>query len=252
MPEHVDVLDVRVDAVNSDKLNEEIGSVVERGGHAYFAYVNIHAINLAQKDKPFRDFLNAAPLVYCDGEGVRLGARILGVRLPPRIVLTYWIWNLCGVCEARRYSIFLLGGTPDVVRRASENLRGKFPNLNITGAQHGYFEKQGSESDSVIEQVNRARPNILFVCFGMPMQEHWVRENFSKLNVNMILFGGSTIDYTAGVKRVAPLWMRSVGLEWLFRLVQEPRRLWKRYLIGNPVFVAKVIAQRFRRPRSSA
>lgn len=251
MTTSVDVLGVRVDAISDEALNKRIGEVIEGARHTYFAYVNIHAVNLAVRDREFRDFLNAAPLVYCDGEGVRLGAKILGVRLPPRIVLTYWIWDLCAMCERRGYSIFLLGGRTDVVGRACENLQRAHPRLKVVGTHHGYFNKRGEESNRVIEMIRYARPNILFVCFGMPLQEHWVRENLPALDANMILFGGSTIDYAAGVKRVAPLWMRSSGLEWLFRLLQEPRRLWKRYLIGNPLFLGKVIVQRLHRGRST-
>jgi N-acetylglucosaminyldiphosphoundecaprenol N-acetyl-beta-D-mannosaminyltransferase len=140
----------------------------------------------------------------------------------------------------------LLGGKEEIVRKAAENLKKAYPRLNVAGIQHGYFAKRGEESDRIVEQVNTARPNILFVCFGMPEQEHWVRENLDRLNPNMILFGGSTIDYAAGKKRVAPVWMRSAGLEWFFRLMQEPRRLWKRYLLGNPLFMGRVLVQRIR------
>ncbi len=251
MTECVDVLGIRVDVIDDKGLNEKIARVIDEGGHTYFANVNIHAVNIAQKDSVFREFLNAAPLVYCDGEGVRLGAKILGVALPPRIVLTYWIWDLCAMCEQRGYSIYLLGGRNEAVQKASENLRRTFPGLRIAGTQHGYFTKTGGESDRVVEEVARARPNILFVCFGMPLQEHWVRVNLSRLNANMVLFGGSTIDYAANLKRVAPVWMRSIGMEWLFRLLQEPRRLWKRYLVGNPLFIGKVIAQRLLRSGSA-
>jgi len=252
MSDCVEVLGVRVDAIDGKGLNDRIATVIDRGGRTYFANVNIHAVNIAQKDHLFRAFLNNAPLVYCDGEGVRLGARILGTVLPPRIVLTYWIWDLCAMCEERGYSIFLLGGREQIVERAEENLLRAFPRLKIVGKQHGYFNKQGEESDSVIGRVNAAHPNVLFVCFGMPLQEHWVRENLARLQVNMILFGGSTIDYTARAKRVAPVWMRSTGLEWLFRMFQEPRRLWKRYLIGNPLFIGRVILQRVRQSGSAA
>ncbi len=246
MAEGVEVLGVRVDAIDDQGLNGEIARIIDEKGHAYFAYVNINAINIAQDNATFRDFLNEAPIVYCDGEGVRLGARILGVRLPPRIVLTYWIWDLCAMCEQRGYSIYLLGGHDHIVRAAAANLKKAFPRLTIAGLRDGYFKKTGEESAQAIAQVNAARPNILFVCFGMPLQEEWVRANFQNLHANMILFGGSTIDYAAGAKRVAPVWMRSAGLEWLFRLMQEPRRLWKRYLLGNPLFMGRILLQRIR------
>ena len=251
MRDGIDVLGVRVDALTQRGLEEEIVAAVERHGHSYFAYVNVHAINLACDDMEFRRFLQSASIVYCDGEGVRLGARLLGFHLPPRIALTYWIWDLCAVCADRSYSIYLLGGDEDAVRDASQNLSARFPALRIVGRHHGYFEKTGPENDLVVADINRVQPNVLVVCFGMPLQERWARDNFLNLRTNVILFGGSTIDYTAGRKKTAPRWMGRMGLEWLFRLAQEPRRLWRRYLIGNPLFLFRIIRARIVRGRKS-
>jgi len=226
--DHVDVLGVRVDAITKENLTEEIGRIIDANGREYLAYVNVHAVNIARSQKAFRDFVNGSPIVYCDGEGVRLGARLLGHRLPPRIVLTYWIWELSAFCEKRGYSVFLLGSTEENVEVAGKELRKRFPALKIAGMHHGFFRKEGTECDEVVRIVNDAVPNVLFVCFGMPLQEQWVERNLGRLEANVILFGGSTIDYTAGKKHVAPRWMCEVGLEWLYRLFQEPRRLWKR------------------------
>lgn len=250
MRDHVIVLGVRVDAISKEALTGEIGRIIDANGHEYLANVNIHAVNIARSNCAYRSFVNASTIVYCDGEGVRLGARLLGHRLPPRIVLTYWIWELSAFCEKRGYSIFLLGSTEENVQAAGKELLKRFPGLKIAGMHHGFFRKEGAESDEVVRLVNAARPNVLFVCFGMPLQEQWVERNLGGLTANVILFGGSTIDYTAGKKKVAPRWMCEVGLEWLYRLGQEPGRLWKRYLIGNPAFMLAVIAQRLRPGKS--
>ncbi|MGA9120914.1 MAG: WecB/TagA/CpsF family glycosyltransferase [Bacteroidota bacterium] len=246
MPESVNVLGVNVSAVTKEEVQESIASAIVAGAKEYYVYANIHAVNLAQDDEEFRVFLNNARLVYSDGEGVRVGARVLGRSLPPRIVMTDWIWGLSDFCAQRGYSVFLLGGAQAALNGAEANLTARFPELNIVGTHHGYFSKSGAESEAVVQLVNSLRPDILFVCFGMPAQEHWVRNNFDHLAAHVILFGGSTIDYAAGRKKVAPRWMRSAGFEWLYRLLQEPRRLWKRYLIGNPLFLGRVLLQRFR------
>jgi N-acetylglucosaminyldiphosphoundecaprenol N-acetyl-beta-D-mannosaminyltransferase len=249
MSESVNVLGVRVDAVDKAGLLLEIARRIEQGRHEYLANVNINAINIAQDDPEFKRLLNQSPVVYCDGEGVRLGARLLGVKLPPRIVLTYWIWELCGFAAERGLSIFLLGGTKGAAEEAAAAMKARFPAIKIVGTHHGYFEKEGAESDHVVERVARVRPNILFVCFGMPLQEHWVRRNMDRLKSNVVLFGGSTIEYASGRKRLAPAWMSRNGLEWLYRLFQEPGRLWRRYVIGNPSFVVNVVRQRLREGR---
>jgi N-acetylglucosaminyldiphosphoundecaprenol N-acetyl-beta-D-mannosaminyltransferase len=237
------VAGVRVDAVSQIELQNEITRIIRNGEKKYLPNVNIHAINIAGRDGKFREFINQSPLVYCDGEGVRLGARLLGVKLPPRIVLTRWIWELCQLCEQEEFSIFLLGGHPEAADKAAENVRRRFPRLKVAGWHHGYFTKTGPELDRVVGMINQARPNILCVCFGMPLQEHWVNDNFSRLNANVFIFGGSAIEYTAGTLKVPPPWMSSNGLEWLHRLFQQPQRLWRRYLLGIPLFVCNVFRQ---------
>jgi N-acetylglucosaminyldiphosphoundecaprenol N-acetyl-beta-D-mannosaminyltransferase len=246
MRESVTILGVRVDAVDKRELLQEIETRIIVGKREYLANVNINAINIAQDDEAFKKILNNSPVVYCDGEGVRLGARLLGVMLPPRIVLTYWIWELCSFAAQRGHSLFLLGGSLGAAEEAAAVMQRRFPGIKIAGIHHGYFSKTGEESDRVVEMIGRARPNILFVCFGMPLQEQWVHRNLDRLAANVILFGGSTIEYASGRKKLAPRWMSRHGMEWLFRLLQEPRRLWRRYLIGNPVFVVKVVAQLLR------
>ena len=248
----VRVLGVRVDVIDKETLHQEISRRVRAGHKEWLANVNIQAVNLAYRDPNFRDILNRAPIVYCDGAGVRLGARLLGVRLPERIVLTRWVWELAALCADKDFSIFLLGGASDVVERAAVNLRRRVPRLRIAGCHHGYFEKTGPESDRVVELINSVAPNLLIVCFGMPDQEYWACRYLERLRTNLILFGGSTIDYASGAKAMPPSWAANHGLEWLHRLAQEPVRLWRRYLLGNPLFMFRILRQRLRDGRQTA
>jgi N-acetylglucosaminyldiphosphoundecaprenol N-acetyl-beta-D-mannosaminyltransferase len=240
----VNILGVQVDVIDTDGLHRAIAQSIHQQRRDVYAYVNINAINIARSDERFQSFLNRAHVVYCDGEGVRLGARILGQYLPPRVVLTYWIWELCELLERENFSVFFLGSTAQFVREAVERVHARFPAIRIVGSHHGYFAKHGRESDAVVETVNRAAPNVLIVGFGMPMQEFWIEENFTRLNANVILPAGSMINYTAGRKSMAPQWMANHGMEWLYRFFQEPGRLWKRYLIGNPSFMFRIVLER--------
>ena len=210
-----------------------------------FSYLNVHALNLACTNPRFRTILNNAAVTYCDGEGVRLGARMLGGRLPPRTVLTYWIWDLCELFQEKGISVYFLGGTESVVAEAERLIASKFPRLRIAGSHHGYFAKSGAETARVIEDVNRATPDVLFVGFGMPAQEIWIDENRRQLHVGAILPSGSMIDYIAGTRTPAPGWMADHGFEWLFRFIKEPGRLWRRYIIGNPLFLVRVLGERY-------
>jgi N-acetylglucosaminyldiphosphoundecaprenol N-acetyl-beta-D-mannosaminyltransferase len=239
----VDILGIQVNVIDTDGLHRAITESVKQKRKDVYAYVNIHAINIARTDERFREFLNSAHVVYCDGEGVRLGARIRGHYLPPRVVLTYWIWELCALFEREKFSVFFLGSTEEFVNEAVARVRERFPGIIIAGAHHGYFAKKGKETDAVVELVNGSKANVLIVGFGMPMQEFWIGENLQRLEANVILPAGSMINYTAGRKGLAPKWMANHGMEWLYRFFQEPRRLWKRYLIGNPSFIVNVILQ---------
>ncbi len=243
----IDILGVYVSVISQDGLNDAIVESVKCCEKKVIAYINLNAINIARGNEQFREFLNCAAIAYCDGEGVRLGAKILGRELPPRIVLTYWIWQLCALCEQNGLRVFFLGGSHEAVTRAVRNVKERFPRLTVAGSYHGFFQKSGPESDIVVEMINEVKPNILFVCFGMPMQEFWIKENFSRLTANVILPAGAMIDYAAGLKGIAPKWMANNGMEWLYRLIREPKRLWKRYLIGNPMFIVATLLQRARK-----
>jgi N-acetylglucosaminyldiphosphoundecaprenol N-acetyl-beta-D-mannosaminyltransferase len=244
--DEVRLLDVRVDGIDVRGLERSIISNAGNGPSRLYAYVNVHAVNLARRDRRFREIINGASVVYCDGEGVRLGARLLGRRLPPRTVLTYWVWELCALLEEKGLSVFILGAREPVVSKAAAVLRERYPKLNVAGWHHGFFEKQGEESRKVVEIINRAAPDLLFVGFGMPLQEYWIEENLGSLRAGIVLPAGSMIEYIAGEKKPTPTWMANSGLEWFYRLLREPRRLWKRYLLGNPLFILRVVGRRIR------
>ncbi|HUI65683.1 MAG TPA: WecB/TagA/CpsF family glycosyltransferase [Bacteroidota bacterium] len=242
----VRLLDVRIDSIDREGLEQMIFSTVRDGQARMYQYVNVHAVNLARTDQRFRGIINGATVTYCDGEGLRVGARLLGRRLPPRTVLTYWVWDLCRLMEERGLSAYFLGGRQPVVDRAVSTLRCRYPKLKVAGWHHGFFEKRGSESKVVVDEINRASPDILFVGFGMPIQEYWISENLSSLSAGIVLPAGSMIDYIAGEKKPAPPWMANHGLEWFYRFMHEPRRLWKRYLLGNPLFLIRILGHRLR------
>ncbi len=243
----VDILGVEVDAVTKEDLEEAVIESIRRRRRDVLAYVNVHALNLAQVDASFRQFLNTATLSYCDGEGVRLGAWALGRKLPSRIVLTYWIWDLCALCVREGVSFFLLGGEPGSAKAAAQRMMDRYPGLRIAGFHHGFFDKSGPDNEEVLRRIRTARPDVLVVGFGMPLQEQWIRRNLAALDAGVILPAGSMIEYVAGRKKHAPPWMANHGMEWVYRLLQEPGRLWRRYLIGNPLFLLRVVLQRVRR-----
>jgi N-acetylglucosaminyldiphosphoundecaprenol N-acetyl-beta-D-mannosaminyltransferase len=213
---------------------------------ALIAHVNIHCLNLAYTRPWLRAFLNSADLVFCDGAGVILGARMLGYAISQRITGADWMWQLAELAAPQGLTFFLLGSRPGTIDKAADRLREQFPTLRIVGTHHGYFDKTpgNPQNEAVIQQINTARPDILIVGFGMPIQEHWLLENWPRIDAHVTITAGAIFDYVSGELRRAPRWMTGHGMEWLGRLLIEPRRLWRRYVIGNPLFLMRVLKQR--------
>ena len=244
----INLLGARLTLLDWDALLRVVSDAVAQRRKILVASGNVFSFNLAYEKPWFRDFLNRADLVRLEGEGLRWGARILGHETPARLVFADWVWDLAAVAAERGFTFFLLGARPGVAEKAADRLRERYPDLRVVGVHHGYFDKTAgsAENEAVIAQINAVKPNILFVGFGMPLQERWLKENWDRLDVNVAFTCGAMFDYVSGELRRAPKWMNDHGLEWLGRLIIEPRRLWRRYLVGNPLFMWRVLKQRIR------
>lgn len=245
-PPLINILGVQVHPLTVDQLHEELAQLIETDAHAEVLHVNVHGMNLSADNPWLRDYLNQAEIVFCDGAGIILGARILGQHIPERITYADWMWQLAEFAAARGYSFYFLGAKPGIAQTAADRMIAHFPELKIAGVRDGYFNKDNGHPDNeaVLADINAARPNILIVGMGMPMQERWLLDNWSRIDANIALTGGAVFDYISGDLKRAPTWMTDNGLEWLGRLLIEPRRLWQRYIVGNPVFLARVIRER--------
>lgn len=241
------VLGVGVDRISAEGLHGEVARLVRRRG-GIVLNVNAHCLNLCHEAEELRRFFAGADVVFCDGAGVRLAARMLGGRLPERITYADWLPRLASLAEEREFSLFFLGARPGVAVQAAQRLRGAHPGLRIVGVRHGYFDHRAEspENGAVVAEINAARPDVLLLGLGMPLQERWLMENHRNLDVGVALTGGAVFDYASGRLRRGPRLLTDNGFEWLARLFIEPRRLWRRYLLGNPLFLARVLAQRWR------
>ena len=154
---------------------------------------------------------------------------------------------LCSLAEENKFSIFLLGGKPGIPEKMRENLLLKYPDLNIVGVHHGFFDRE-TEEGYIIDEINKASADILLVAFGAPTQEKWIYNHRKQLKPQILMGVGGLFDFFSGNIPRAPKWMREMGFEWIFRLLQEPKRMWKRYIIGNPVFIFRVFRWKFKQP----
>ncbi len=204
--------------------------------------INVHAMNIAYEIPWYREFLNNADLVFCDGFGILLGAKLQGysVESVHRMTCPDYIEDLALACEQENVSLFLLAGQPGVVEKAIAKLTAIAPNLRLQG-HHGYFEKSGVENDAVIEQINQFKPDVLYVGFGMPLQERWILDNLERVEAHVFLPLGACLDFYTGTVNRGPRWMTDKGFEWLTRLTTEPQRLWKRYILGNSLFFYRLL-----------
>ncbi len=244
--EQVDILGVSVHRLSMAGLIREVTQRVHSGAKSTVLYANVHVLNTAYRDTELRHILNQADLVYCDGAGVRLGARLLGCLLPPRMTGADWIEPLCAACAAEGITLYLLGSRPGVAARAAEALQARYPGLRVAGSHHGYLADP-AVCGAAIAAINAACPHILLVGMGTPIQEKWIAAHRLKLEAPVVWAVGALFDFVAGVQPRGPRWMLDNGLEWLYRLGSDPRRLWQRYVVGNPLFVLRVMRQKIKR-----
>jgi len=246
----IDVLGVGVDPITVAELHAEIARLARGGRLGLVLNVNAHCLNLCYRNRALRDSLNGADVVFCDGAGVMLAARMLGGRIPARITYAAWIWHLADFAAAEGFSLYFLGARPGVAQEAARRLRERYPGLRIVGVRHGYFDHSAgsAENEAVLEEINAAAPDILLVGLGMPLQEIWLTENRHKLDAGVALACGAAFDYASRRVRRGPRILTESGFEWLVRLLSEPRRLWRRYLLGNPLFLLRVLRQLLFKP----
>lgn len=206
-------------------------------------YANAHVLNQSSGNGELRRALGGADLVYCDGYGVRLAAKALDVPVPHRMTGADWIWALAALCEAAGESVYLLGSEPGIARGAADRLAETYPRLDVAGVHHGYFDVGSPHDDRVVEHINACRPSIVLVGMGTPKQERWVQANAHRLDCDVVWTVGALFDVVSGKVPRAPGWLADNGLEWIFRLALEPGRMWRRYLLGNPAFMHRVLTE---------
>lgn len=241
----INIFGIKIDLINSTEINNAILKLKEQNKKECIANVNINAMNIAYSNPLMKKFLNDSYINFIDGDGVNLGAKLLGLPTGPKVTYDWWIWELAEFSQNHNLSWYILGATDSSLKKAVLNLRERFPRLNVCGYHHGYFNKQGGANDSVVEHINSCNPNILLTAMGMPAQEEWLVNNIDKININVALTGGAVVDYISGEFKSTPSFFRKYKFEWFYRFLQRPGYLFKRYFLGNPLFVVRVLKQKY-------
>ncbi|MFT4995311.1 MAG: exopolysaccharide biosynthesis WecB/TagA/CpsF family protein [Paraglaciecola sp.] len=201
-------------------------------------FVNVNSVNLIHQLPQLKVHLNQADQCFVDGSGMRIAAKKIGIQLKGNVNGTDMLPDLCRAASISGASIYLLGAKPGVAKAAAQNLRLQYPDLSIAGAEHGYFEAHNC--NTVIEKINQSRADILLLAMGSPVQEKWLIEHAPLIHCRTALAVGGLFDFYSGSISRAPLWMRELGMEWLWRLIQEPQDKFYRYVIGNPLFLIRI------------
>ncbi|MBE9216591.1 WecB/TagA/CpsF family glycosyltransferase [Plectonema cf. radiosum LEGE 06105] len=236
------LLERRIDCMSTSSIVQVVHKACTENKKIIVANYNIHSFNLSMQLPWYYEFLQSAEIANCDSVGILKAIGYMGLDLPLdyRTSYTLLMPKILESCNKQKFSVFFLGGKPEYLQTALDNLQLKYPKVNFAG-HHGYFDKKDPQVNQVvIEKINQFKPNILVVGMGMPIQESWVQQHRDRLQVNAIMLGGAIIDRIAGIVPDCPHILSNVGLEWFYRFCREPKRLAARYLLGNPAFALHI------------
>jgi len=243
-PPRVNVLGVGLSAINLGTAEEAVARALDAKARGYICVTGVHGVSEAQADPDFRRILNQSFLNTPDGMPMVWMGRLQGFSSMDRVYGPDLMLRLCALSESKGYSHYFYGGAPGVAEELAEKLKAKFPRLKVAGTYTPPFRPLTPEEEQdLVARVAKARPDLFWVGLSTPKQERFMAQYAYRLEATLFLGVGAAFDFHAGRVRQAPRWMQRSGLEWLFRLCCEPRRLWRRYLKNNPLFVLRAFLQ---------
>lgn len=238
----IEFLKAPMDIATMQETVSFIESRIEQKQFLQHVVVNVAKIVNMQKDPVLAESVKACEVINIDGMGVVFGARFLGHDVPERVAGVDLFHELLAMSAKRDFPVFLLGATEDVVSKTAEVVKAQNPNLNIAGYNDGYF---WDDEEAVVTKIRESGAKLLFVAITSPKKENFINKWQDKLGVDFVMGVGGTFDVVAGKVKRAPQWMQKAGLEWLYRVIQEPGRMWKRYLVTNSKFAYLLIKNKF-------
>ncbi|WP_057832332.1 WecB/TagA/CpsF family glycosyltransferase [Colwellia sp. TT2012] len=242
----IEFLGAPMDSLSMSESVAHIEDKLLNGEFMQHVVVNVAKLVHMQTDSVLADSVKACDMINIDGMGVVLGARFCGHKVTERVAGVDLFHQLMAMSAKRDFPVFLLGAKEDVVAKTAEKVQALYPQLTLAGFHHGYFfNEEGHDEAAVVQMIKDSGAKLLFVAITSPKKENFINKWQDKLGVDFVMGVGGTFDVVAGKVKRAPVWMQNNGLEWLYRIIQEPGRMWKRYLVTNSKFAALLIKERF-------
>ena len=234
----IEVLNCPMDVISMDDTVHLIADRIQHKNFMQHVVVNVAKIINMRNDPILNESVRSCEIINIDGMGVLLGARFLGHDIAERVAGIDLFYRLLQMSAEQELPIFLLGAKDDIVNETCQRIKKKYPTLKVAGIHHGYF---WDDEEAVVNKIRQSKARLLFVAITSPKKENFINHWQDKLGVDFVMGVGGTFDVVAGKVKRAPVWMQKYGLEWLYRVIQEPRRMWKRYLVTNSQFLWLVI-----------
>ncbi|MGQ9427239.1 WecB/TagA/CpsF family glycosyltransferase [Gilvimarinus sp. F26214L] len=231
--QRIELLGCSMDVASMSETINRIEVALLEGRFTQHVVINVAKLVNMRKDPELDASVRGCDIINIDGMGVVLGARLLGHQVPERVAGVDLFHALLAMSAQKGYSVFLLGARAEVVSATAERVQAMYPGLRIAGYHHGYF---WDDEEAMVEKVRASGAQLLFVAITSPRKENFISKWRDQLGVTFVMGVGGTFDVVAGKVKRAPLWMQKWGLEWFYRVLQEPRRMWKRYLVTNIQF----------------
>jgi len=240
----INILNTHIHNFTMQETLQIVDDSINQENQLHHVVVNAGKIVSMQTDMQLRESVNESDLINADGQAVVWASKVLGKPLKERVAGIDLMVNLVELAHKKKYKIFFFGAKEDVVAEVVKKYTNQYSSDIIAGYRNGYFNK--NDEQNIAKQIAESGANILFVAISSPTKENFLYENKTLLQeVNFVMGVGGSFDVVAGKVKRAPLWMQDIGLEWFYRFIQEPKRMWKRYLVGNTKFILLVLKEKF-------
>lgn len=232
-----------VAAITMQETIEEIDKRIQNKITTQHVVINAGKVVLMNKDSKLVNIIKKCPIINADGQSIVWASKFLGKPVPERVAGIDLMGELITLSAEKGYRVYFFGAKEEIVTNVISKYKDKYSNLQVAGYRNGYFSNE--DMPEIIDNMKNSNADILLVAFSSPNKEYWLDENMDKINIPFCMGVGGSFDVVAGKTARAPLWMQKLGLEWFYRFLQEPRRMWKRYLIGNSEYIYITLKERF-------